>query len=277
MTRYQDGRSFGGLLERSRLKKRERRNLFDDKFRLLPVAALAMILTGLIPSSARADVIFDNFDPGGGFDPVSSWNAAYVQDTTLSGYASLRAGVRFTVSGGSFTLDSITLPISLQRDVADNILRVRLADDGGGMPGATLEVLSENQDIWPPPANPFVTTITLTSSLHPLLNDGATYWIVTEPTAVPAGPAPYNVSVRWFRNTVGGSVLVRQQVEMTQDVLPTDPWTGTQNSVNMAFRVEGTPAAAAGAPIPTLSDVGVGVFVVLLAGAAMVAIRRMAV
>src|SRR5262245_29829652 len=40
----------------------------------------------------------------------------------------------------------------------------RLTADAAGAPGATIEILSENQGIWPNAANPFTTTTTLAST-----------------------------------------------------------------------------------------------------------------
>jgi hypothetical protein len=98
----------------------------------------------------------------------------------------LRAAAQFTVAGGDYHLTSVRLPISTQGSTPGDFLRVRLAVDDGGAPGSTLEILSQNQS-WPATSNPFTTATTLTSSLHPLLSNGASYWIVTELTSFPGG------------------------------------------------------------------------------------------
>src|SRR5262249_15146729 len=116
-----------------------------------------------------------------------------------------------------------------------NILRVRLAaDNGSAQPGATMETLSENQAIWPPFSTPFTTTTTLVSSLNPLLIATADFWIVTEPTQIPP-EASSTVDYRWFKNTIGALVPVRQQLSTTS--LPTDPWTDPPFLSNPALRV----------------------------------------
>jgi hypothetical protein len=107
------------------------------------------------------------------------------------------------VSGTDFTLNSVTLPVSQATGSASN-LRVRIASDAAGIPGATLEVLSENEG-WPPFSNPFTTTTTLSSTLAPVLSAGTTYWIVTEPTSLSNG------DYRWFFNTEGDTGLFAQE------------------------------------------------------------------
>jgi len=130
------------------------------------------------------------------------------------------------------------LPISVAKSgTSDDVLRVRLTGDAGGAPGATLEILSENQG-WPPFANPFTTATTLSSTSHPTLAEGASYWIVTEPTAIPAG-SPIVVDYRWFGNSSGATVPFRQQ-QVNSASLPADPWPGSAGAVNVAFLVQGT-------------------------------------
>jgi hypothetical protein len=189
-------------------------------------------------------VVFDNFDAGGGFSGVNNLGAASVsRNGSVQAY---RAAAKFTVASGSFNLASITLPISLASFGVGNpnILRVRLAADDGGAPGTTLEVLSENQAIWPPISNPFTTTTTLSSTLHPLLAGGQSYWIVTEPTIIPPD-VKYGVDYRWFYNTSAVTVPARQQSEF--DALPVDPWSGFAGPLNLAFRVDGTTQGTVGA------------------------------
>lgn len=177
--------------------------------------------------------VFDNFDPGGGFHPSNNLVAA----TAFYNFfftASKRAAARFTVTDGPYRLDSITLPIGFQGAVTAPVLRVRLTEDAGGAPGTTLEVLSENEDIWPSFVAPFATTTTLVSTASPLLEDGASYWIVTEPTAIPSGVA---VDYLWSHNASGTQVVTRQQ--MQNPGLPANPWPGAPLSLPLAFRVDG--------------------------------------
>jgi hypothetical protein len=197
-----------------------------------------LLVFAVLSAPAGAATIFDTFDPGGSFDldPQNSVLMAGRVDGPIFPIA-VRSAAEFTVSGGTFALDSITLPISASMPI--DLLRVRLTDDTGGAPGTTLETLSEN-GTWPTVSNPFTTTTTLTSSSHPLLADGASYWIVTELTALPTGFVNY----KWFTNTSGTlvSVSVLQQQETSGSTIPSDPWTGNLRLRPLAFRVEGTPA-----------------------------------
>jgi hypothetical protein len=104
-----------------------------------------------------------------------------------------------------------------------------------------LEVLSENQNIWPTGTNPFSTTTTLTSTAHPLLSQGSSYWIVTELTSLPSFGTSSIIDYRWFRNTSGTTVPVVQQ--QADGGLPTDPWSTGGNffQSNVAFRVDSVP------------------------------------
>ena len=193
-----------------------------------PTWTFAAVLTALTMSTvprgeARADVVFDNFDAGGGFHAQNNLVAARAVFAPITAN---RLAVRFQVSVSSpgFTLDSITLPISQQNTGgAGNFLRVRLASDigDGTAPGATIEVLSLNQPM-PQFANPFTATTTMNSVTHPRLTAGVRCWIVTELSALPAA----SVDFRWFFNTSGSTVLIRSQQQ--SGALPSDPWTGAR-------------------------------------------------
>lgn len=196
---------------------------------------------------AGAAVVFDNFDPGDTFSPTNNLFAAYAQ-RMLGSVVAVRAAARFTVTGGDYTLDSITLPISQQISGAiGNFLRVRLTTDAAGAPGANLETLTEDQPLWPLFSNPFTTKTTVGSANHPLLAGGSSYWIVTELSALPGGD-PSTVDYRWFENVGGTTVEFRQQ-QATGD-LPMNPWTGSDGPQPAAFRVDGTNAVGVGAQGP---------------------------
>ena len=198
-------------------------------------AAAAALLCGLAaPSGASADVLVDTFDVGGGFHPDYYSVAATGRDMPPFGFDAMRSAVRFSVSGGDATLTSVTLPVSFQ-GVGTN-LRVRITSDAGDMPGTTLEVLSENASIWPVGASPFTTTTTVTSTTHPTLTDGASYWLVLELTSMPTAPA--SSGYNWSVNHSGVTTEFRQQRSMGS--LPTDPWSGSVGPQAVAFRVEGS-------------------------------------
>jgi hypothetical protein len=130
--------------------------------------------------------------------------------------------------------------------VPDNVLNVRLTEDAGGVPGETLEVLSLNEDIWPALSSPFTNRTTLSSSVHPVLLPGRSYWIVVEPTAMPSGER-VNIDYRWFFNTNGAELPIRQQ--QREGALPADPWDGFEGSAEIGLRVDGIHLT----PLPDLS------------------------
>jgi len=178
----------------------------------------------------------------------------------------LRAAASFSVNQ-DITLESVTLPIS--EGSPEPRLRVRLAEDAGGAPGLTLEVLSENEGVWPTIANPFSTTTTLASTVKPDLLQGVTYWLVTEPTELCALDSGGSRDYRWFHNTTGDLVTVRQQTSVDQ--LPEDPWPGSEATGSLAFRVEG--ATSEPNAVPSLSSWGLVLLAALLL-AALSAVRR---
>jgi hypothetical protein len=110
-------------------------------------------------------VIADNFDVGGGFHPQNNSVGAAV--SFQSSVISIRATVKFQVPGSSSTFFTVTLPVSFAG--ANDKLRVRITEDAAGAPGTRLEVLSNNELIWPAFANPFLSTPTLTSASNPTL------------------------------------------------------------------------------------------------------------
>ncbi len=187
--------------------------------------------TTLLAGPGQAATIFDSFEAGGTFHPQYNIVAAYGRTDDVGRSSATRFAVRFTVTDTS-RLTSITVPISYQGDTPAT-LRVRLTEDAGGYPGATLEVLSENQS-WPAFANPFTTKTTLTSVARPVLDAGAGYWIVTELTSFPAGWADY----RWYVTTSGPSVPILQQ-STSDGSLPSDPWTGYSGNDRVPLLVEG--------------------------------------
>jgi hypothetical protein len=219
--------------------------------RTIPRPALALLAVAAFAFSApeaRAIVVFDNFDPNGGFAPGFFAGGARAE---CADGISLRTAVQFTVGGSDVLLSSITLPIGLERFLTtDHKLRVRITSDDAGHPGATIEVLSENQNIWPPSTN--VTATTLFSVAHPLLQGGASYWIVTEPSSALPNCPDY-LAYQWHTNLTGTTVPYMEDVEAGVGV-PMDPWTNTPIPVNTAFRVEGDEPVDAGGAVDSAAD-----------------------
>jgi len=197
---------------------------------------LAMACVAAAP--ARAEVVFDNLQSGPppNFSPTEWAGAAYYL-SSIGG----RGAARFTVTQASYALSSITLPISVQGN-GGTTFRVRLAADAGGVPGTTLEVLSDGEDIWPV-TYPLGSATQLFSSLHPTLVAGQSYWVVTELNALP----PPNTVFRWHANGCGQELTF---ISDSDPGLPTDPWNGTPTASFVAFRVEGTPLSPVQEAVP---------------------------
>src|SRR5262249_25607219 len=68
------------------------------------VAACAVFASG---QTGKAAVIFDSFDPGGGFHPQNNLVAASVY-RSFGSTQSTRLAAQFTVTGSDYYLDSIT-------------------------------------------------------------------------------------------------------------------------------------------------------------------------
>jgi hypothetical protein len=216
------------------------------------VATAFLLANALTSAGAQAAEVFNNFDSGGGFHPqFYAASAQYVPiflDTST-----LRAAAEFTVSGDNYNLDMIKLPISFQGTGKPH-LRVLLAENATNAPGATLEVLSENQPVWPGFSNPFSTVTTLNSTIHPLLTAGKSYWIVTELSAI---DGTLSQQFSWFHNIGGTTVPFKFQY--TSGGLPTGPLTGTLSSQPVAFSVTGTVAVVPEADTYALLLTGLGV------------------
>jgi parallel beta-helix repeat protein len=196
-----------------------------------------------VAPSVPPTMIVDTFGPGGSFDDETNIVAAdgrFATPPTGPGPStSIRAATKFAVPDGtSYSLSSITLPISFQGP-NPGTLRVRLTDDVAGVPGTTtLETLSENENRWPAFQNPFTATTTLNSVSSPRLSGGSSYWLVTELTVFPTDWADY----RWFQNGLVSPTLSVLQQQTEGESLPSGGWVGAISSVQpLALRVEGLP------------------------------------
>lgn len=215
---------------------------FQHKIKKLnPVIVFLAIIFQFSP--VQASIVFDTFDVGGGFHTQDNTVAAAAVYSPRFGLSAVRLAAQFRITGGDFNFSSITFPISFQGNGPDSALRVSLAENNAGLPGAVIEILSENQTIWPAFENPFTTTSTLTSSTTPTLFNGSSYWIITELTS--SVSQSEFLDYRWFQNTSGATVsILLQQVDGS---LPSDPWTGYSGPNNLAFRIEASPIPLPGA------------------------------
>jgi hypothetical protein len=211
---------------------------------LVVVCAAAAAVAG---GAARADVVATTM-AAGPFSSTSASTAASASHIAPNHInLGVRSAVRFTVpSTQSYTLDSVVVAVGQAlANVSENLLRVRVAaDDGtGNRPGATVEVLSENEAV-PGVANPFSSPTTFVSTTHPQLSAGVRYWIVLELTAWPSATAnAWNVTYSWYEGS-GTAPTISHQVQQNEftPALPVGAWpTFVPNDLPRAFRVNGTP------------------------------------
>ncbi len=196
----------------------------------------AMMVAAACSPSATGEPIVDTFGPGVGFDQQSFTSAVsvFVDRARLT---SLRLGVRFQVGPADRRLTSITLPISTVNFAGLNALRVRIAADAGGLPGPTLEVMGQQISV---PTIGNIAPSVFRSQTRPVLNAGASYWIVTEPiVAPPIGPMLVIEAYAWHVSTGTTALLLSQETRI--DELPTGPWTAGTSTGELALRVDADP------------------------------------
>lgn len=195
-----------------------------------------MMVAAACSTPAMGEPIVDTFGPGVGFDQQSFTSAAsaFVDRGRLT---SLRLGVRFQVGAADRRLTSVTLPISTVNFAGLNALRVRIAADAGGLPGATLEVLGQQVSV---PTFGNIAPSVFRSQTRPVLNAGASYWIVTEPiVAPPIGPMLVIEAYAWHVSTGTMELLASQETRANE--LPTGPWTAGASPDTLALRVDADP------------------------------------
>lgn len=232
--------------------KRNKLNLFTHQFETQNMCSFqkfsstvhASLVIFFFTTNLQATTIFNNFDTGGGFNSTSTDIIAAGTSTSIlvvlgeSPHGAHRSAVQFTVTGGNFLLDSITLPIAFDGS-QNNTLRVSLSEDHNGVPGRTLETLDDKRQTWPvySPSTPLKQTTTLTSTAKPILREGNKYWITTEVTSFVTefGSLEYY----WYKNTSGSTVPFLSQG--SNGSLPSEPWDVISSPLNLAFSVDGNP------------------------------------
>jgi len=151
---------------------------------------------------SAATVLFSSFGTGDSFD-ISGGSTVSGADVVNMGTQTI--GNAFTVSGGNFQLGSIEVATFLQD--GDNSLKISLAADNSGLPGATLESFSLSSLTYYPG-----TILSVSSITNPLLLNGGVYWVVLEAGASNTeaawcssqphvdGPSAWNNGTDWATN-----------------------------------------------------------------------------
>jgi len=132
----------------------------------LMVAALASVLAGS-PQAASAGIIYTTFGAGGSFNQSEGNGVGSDQ------YSPFSSAMGFTVSGGDFTLTSISVAAYVYAGPAT--LQAVLLTSNGGIPDSPLETF-EFTNV---PSSP-ATILSAASSLHPDLVAGQEYWLALE-------------------------------------------------------------------------------------------------
>jgi hypothetical protein len=184
--------------------------------RLLTCVALGAALVVLVGAnpSARADVIYDNFNFGDTYDVGTGWTIGAPQGQSFQ-----EVGCPFTVSG-TYTLTQITVAAGWV--TGPNVYTVWLMDDVDGVPGNVIEEF-DFADLGRFGQNnaPLVGD----SVLNPTLDDGSQYWLVCSTSD--------STWAAWNWNTTGdaGPFVFRQNG---------GDWLTTSGTLSV-FRVEGDP------------------------------------
>jgi PEP-CTERM motif len=129
------------------------------------------VLTIAAAVQTRADeIVFSNFGSGMTFNPTTGY-AIEGSNTPLGGAT---VAHRFT-SNGTFRFSSAQLPLRVfPGGVGLRLMEVLLVTDSGGQPGSIIETITITVPTFP-------AIVTAVSSLNPLLENGASYWIVSFP------------------------------------------------------------------------------------------------
>jgi hypothetical protein len=183
----------------------------------------------LLSSTAKADIIFNTFGPGDSYNTGVGWTLGVpglYQDV----------GLAFTPAGNTYTLDRLVLALGWV--TGTNAVDVSLMTAVGGLPGSVLETWHvTNLPTFGAGGPP----ITMDSVLHPFLEEGTQYFVVS---SVPLGESTW---AAWNWNIAGtiGPLAYRQNG---------GAWSAFTD-VQTALRAEGSPV-----PEPsTLSLLSLGV------------------
>ncbi len=189
------------------------------RFALSLMLVLAVLLT--TPLITKADTIFSTFGP---LDTYNTANGPAIDGGARGGQGQ-QVAASFT-PGSDYLFDSADFAFVTNLNVSDTFAVRLTTSDSGGLPNTTIESFLVSI----PPSNPVGSSpaiYTISSTLHPLLTSGETYWLWV---------LPYNAQSwgAWFWNDQG----------------ITGGWTtagypgsflGVRTDTTPAFRVEGTP------------------------------------
>lgn len=156
------------------------------------VACMLAVAVSSASASFASPAIYSSFGPG---DSFSNDGSAVIggSDAFPGGFQSMAN--LFTVTGGDFQLGKIEVATVLEG--GSNSLVVSLAANDGGLPGTVLESFPVSGLMTAHPGG----ILSMSSTTHPLLLDGLSYWVVVEAGAT-------DTSAGWWESSphVDGTV-----------------------------------------------------------------------
>jgi hypothetical protein len=157
---------------------------------VLGLATLTLLASVAAP--ARADIIFNDFGPGGTYNTSTGYT---ISGPTSNVGTAFTQGNAFTITPTSdFLLQQVQLAVGLVS--GPNEVVVTLRADAGGKPGAVLESFTFNGQMGN--FGNFNPPLVADSVLHPLLEAGMPYWLIAEP----GDPSTW---AAWNLNSIGAT------------------------------------------------------------------------
>jgi hypothetical protein len=199
-------------------------------------AALAAALFTVAPSSARGDIVFNNFGAADAFGN----SGRLLQGESVGTIGDVDQAVSFTVGGSPYNLTLVSLGINIGGPgVNTGLLDVEIWSNAAGLPGAALDVVTLNVN------SQGKQIVTANFGGSPQLSAGTTYWIVADARTTLDGGWNFN-STGDVGNTAGRS--------------DNGPWSLRVDDDRMALRVEGTlvPEPASVAMLGLAAAAGLG-------------------
>jgi hypothetical protein len=182
------------------------------------------LMIGIACSAADAITIYSTFGEGDAFDTTNAAGSCNWIPQASEG-ASVAAG--FTPDQ-DYTLDSVTLALKKVNSGPFMTISIRGDDSGKPATAVLVELIVTNPDntVFSPQA------LTYSSTTHPTLSAGTTYWLAIEAT----GENNWEFNSWWMRNTTDVTGCATRTYS--------DGWGAWQVSANVtpAFRIEGSSA-----------------------------------
>ena len=201
--------------------------LMKNNTSLLLFFVLSLVIEGT--SRAQSTIIANTFGPGNSFNPnvgmTAAWHLLY--EDFGQGIAA-----PFSVNGGSYLLDSVTLALS--HEYYSSTMTISIVRDNAGMPsGQVVETVTS--DLASVTSDPQV--VTFASSLNPVMPDGGVFWLVIEPPAQNLSNNDDNSIYSWYASGMLGTTAIRNFDFGTENWLP---WQVYGPNLLPAFSIEGS-------------------------------------